>query len=586
MRAWRGRGRGLWEGLGSALGYSSVQIMSHWDYWTTLNAQKDCVDAACAHRRGTTMVGNTHNSSAMNRTDVLSPALIRRISLLVFAYYTDTHYVPSVESFWSNVSEHLNLDPRILAAQWKQVCVNLYDSDVFIPVIPVQGVRAFTPAHDQKLIDFVHDMRRRWGRTDFTVIAHALSASEAMLRARWYCFIRPQEFRYFHYFYSQQPGQKENIHTAVTTSRLRANSVCNATDHDISSIVFDMVNTVSITAKLDPTTLNTIHSNIRTAWTNGKRVVKTISFGHKLSLNDSEVAIVISAVTAWNAGTSAATCEAQLWQNIAAQLLRKWPAEPLRAWWNKLCHANLHSQLVVRPVCTPVTASYLVSTFTKLTAQSYGSNYELLMFLKNTPEAKHRWCQFLSCRPDNVYAIMHAQRREKEKNRPDVHCIMIGECVADMVSALELTERMDGYLAFDKVISKRIQQERERSATRSTVNVVLRDMVCTVVKKEFPNSVRILTICNEYKRLSGRTSLPRKYARLKRPLSDVRKILLLCVHHANKTNTRVNWPVLASLLHIMVGELCVLWLEVQRIVSSMRNGRFVLKTLQEQLDLL
>ena len=461
VRAWKGRGRGLWEGLGSALGYSAVQVMSHWDYWTTIKAQYECVEAACRHSRGASVVSNMSMNNACNavRTDTLSPALIRRISLLIFAYYTDTLFVPSVEAFWNNVSEHLNLNPLTLATQWKKVCVKSYDSDVFIPVIPVQGVRAFTPIRDQKLIDFVHGMRRRWNKTDFAVIGHALSASEYMLRARWYCFIRPQEFRYFHYFYNSQPGQKENGHCAVTTSRLRANSICSAAEPVVSSLVFDMVNTVSITAKLDSTTLGTMDHNIRKARANGKRVEKTITFGHKLSLNDSEVAVVIAAVTAWNAGTSAATCETQLWRNIAWQLKHKYVAEPLSAWWNKLCQANPHSQMIVCPVATPITASYLVSIFAKLIARSYGSTYELLMFLKCTPEAKQRWYQFLSHRPGNIYTIMHAQRRENV-NRPDTHCYMIGECVADIVSALELTERMDGYLAPQIEGSKSSRKEK------------------------------------------------------------------------------------------------------------------------------
>ena len=117
VRAWKGRGRGLWEGLGSALGFSAVQVMSHWDYWTTIKAQYECVEAACRHSRGASVVSNIsiNTSSSANRTEVLSPALIRRISLLIFAYYTDKLFVPSVEAFWNNVSEHLNLNPHTLA---------------------------------------------------------------------------------------------------------------------------------------------------------------------------------------------------------------------------------------------------------------------------------------------------------------------------------------------------------------------------------------------------------------------------------------------------------------------------------------
>ena len=120
------------------------------------------------------------------------------------------------------------------------------------------------------------------------------------------------------------------------------------------------------------------------------------------------------------------------------------------------------------------------------------------------------------------------------------------------------------------------------------MNVVLRDIICNVVKKALPKSAQILHVCNEYKRLLICASLPSRFPKVKPPLSlsDVRKVLLLCVHHANKSNTSVNWAVLASLLRIAVGELCVLWLEVQRIVSVVRNGRYVLKTLEGQLELL
>lgn len=272
VRTWQGRGRGLWEGLGKALGYSAVQVMSHWDCWTTRKAQQACVEAACARSRRNNIVWiNSTNCmhSNIDGIEALSPAFIRRISLLVFAYYTDVLLVPSVEAFWNNVSELLNLKPHTLAAKWKQACINSYDSDVFIPVIPVQGVRAFTPAHDQTLINFVHGMRRRWNKTDFVVIGHALSALDCMLRARWYCFIRPQEFRYFHYFYNSQPGQGERLQSAVSTSRPPPYSICSAADPAVSSRVFDMVNTVSITAKLDPTTLGTIPRTFRTASANG-----------------------------------------------------------------------------------------------------------------------------------------------------------------------------------------------------------------------------------------------------------------------------------------------------------------------------
>ena len=120
------------------------------------------------------------------------------------------------------------------------------------------------------------------------------------------------------------------------------------------------------------------------------------------------------------------------------------------------------------------------------------------------------------------------------------------------------------------------------------MNVVLRSIICDVAKKSLPKSAQILHVCNEYKRLVACASLPSRIPKLKLPLSlnDVRKILLLCVHHAKKTNTTVNWTVLSSLLRIAVGELCESWLEVQRIVSVVRNGRYVLKTLEEQLDLM
>lgn len=137
-------------------------------------------------------------------------------------------------------------------------------------------------------------------------------------------------------------------------------------------------------------------------------------------------------------------------------------------------------------------------------------------------------------------------------------------------------------------MSKYTKQKREDTKTRSAVNVVLRGIICDVVKKTLPKSAQILHVCTEYMRLVTCASLPSRSPKLKPPLSlsEVRKILLLCVHHANKTNTTVNWTVLSSLLRIAVGELCVLWLEVQSIVSTVRNGRYVLNTLEEQLELL
>jgi len=487
---------------------------------------------------------------------------------------------------------------------WKQACLSSLDSDVYIPVVPVSGVRYFSSAQDTKVVEFVHAMRRRWGRTDWPIVAHALSMSEYVLRARWYCFIRPQEFRYYkqvqhsHSSRSDAPYRTEDSTVATIHS-----SVCNATDPGIRALVFDMVNTISITAALDATTLRIIRRNMRTAWADGRKAQRTIALNNMVALSDAHIAVIITSVTAWNAGTSRATSLTDLWEKIASKLDHKWPDKSLFAWWIKLCAANLNSQLIVCPVVEPITAAYLVSTFSQLFPGHYESHYDahydshydstnqLLLFLQKTPLAKERWCQLLSHRPSKVYFTLQAQKNEENGSLSRNQ--LVTQCVKDMVSALELTERMDGYLASQSVAFQRTQQKRERTKTRSAVNVVLRGMVCKVVKKALPQSSTVLKLCRKCELfvsswLHASSQLPTLPTVTRRPkLSIARRVLLLCVRYAKRTATKVNWPVLASLLRITEGALCVLWAEVQHIVCTLREGRwYMLKSLDEQLNLL
>ena len=433
-------------------------------------------------------------------------------------------------------------------------------------------------------------MLRRWGRIDWSIVAHALSASEYTLRARWYCFIRPQEFRFL------PTSQSDTIDTAYTAKDSSAGtlnpspsiSVVNITNPVMRSLVFDMVNTVSITARLDSTTLNTIQHNIHKTLANGLLVQRTIAMEKMIALRDECIAVIIASVLAWNAGSSTAASLTDLWESISSKLDHKWPGKSLFAWWIKLCTLNRKSQLIVVPVVIPITAAFLVSKFSQLFTVQIDPTDELLQFLKDTPLAKERWCELLSHRPVKVYALLRAQHK-KEENESLPQNQQVEECVKEMISALEFTERVDGYLALHTIESKQTQQIREDSTTCSAVAVVLRGIVSSVVKRSYPESVQVLKICNKYKRAVSAGLHSSQLPTLKRrpSLNVVRKALLLCVRYATKTTANVNWTVLALLLHRTEDELSVLWAEVQNIVCTFRAGRwYMLNTLDEQLDLL
>lgn len=120
-----------------------------------------------------------------------------------------------------------------------------------------------------------------------------------------------------------------------------------------------------------------------------------------------------------------------------------------------------------------------------------------------------------------MYTLLKADKKS-EDNGTLSRKQLAAVCVKDMVSALELTERMDGYLA------PNTQQKRGDAVTRSAVGVVLRGMIATVVKKSYPQSTKVLRICNKYKRAVSSGLHLRQLPTVKRrpSLNVVRKALL------------------------------------------------------------